>query len=176
MSHEALLAGSCPPAVIIKQHKFGGVADFQATKVPALDPSTPPGPRFRQGDVWPGMVATRPSRLNLAPRIHDRQEPIRLQTLISQHAVEGLNKAVYCNLLRPDDVEQNARLVHPLGTVLALYLQSELSDKCHTESARRNNCSESRRIIFDSFIYYRIDAARAKQIRYARLQLIAIPI
>ena len=60
------------------------------------------------------MVVIRPPRFDLAPSICDRQELIRVQTLIAQLAVEGFDKAVLDGLSGSDEVEQNTALIRPL--------------------------------------------------------------
>ena len=60
------------------------------------------------------MVVIHPPRFDLAPRIVDRQELIRVQTFIAQLPVEGLDEAVIYRLPGPDEVEQYTPLVRPL--------------------------------------------------------------
>ncbi len=56
--------------------------------------------------VWPTMVVVVLPRLDLAPRILDRQELIRVEALISKLPVEGLDEAVLHGLSRLDEIEQ----------------------------------------------------------------------
>lgn len=57
------------------------------------------------------MVVIRPPSFDLALRILDRQELVRVQTFIAQLAVEGFDKAVFDRLSASDEVEQDTRLL-----------------------------------------------------------------
>ena len=52
--------------------------------------------------AWTALVVVPPPRLDLAPRVGQRQEPVRVQALVAQAAVEALDVGVLVGLARLD--------------------------------------------------------------------------
>jgi hypothetical protein len=60
------------------------------------------------------QVVIDPPRLDLAPRVFDRQELVDVQAFVAQLAVERLDKAVLRRLSRSDEVERDTASIGPL--------------------------------------------------------------
>src|SRR5690349_15013412 len=54
-------------------------------------------------------VVIDPPRFDLAPRILDRQELVRVQTFVTQFAIERLDEAVFGRLSGSNEVERDPR-------------------------------------------------------------------
>jgi hypothetical protein len=54
------------------------------------------------------QVVVDPPRLDLAPRVFDRQELVGVQALVAQLAVERLDESVFRRLSGSDEVERDA--------------------------------------------------------------------
>lgn len=51
--------------------------------------------------------------LDLGPRVGQRQEPVRVQALVAQAAVERLHERVVGGLARPREIERGPVLIGP---------------------------------------------------------------
>lgn len=61
-----------------------------------------------------GLVEVRPPRLDLAPGVVQRQEPVRVQAFIAQPAIEAFDEGIVGGLSRPAEVQRNAVDVGPV--------------------------------------------------------------
>src|SRR5436309_1955218 len=66
-----------------------------------------------QRGVRTALVVGPPPRLDLAPRVGQRQEPVRVQALVAQAAVERLDQCVVGRLARAREVQRDTVLVGP---------------------------------------------------------------
>src|SRR5437764_6907085 len=64
-----------------------------------------------QGSVRTALIVMPPPRLDLALRVRQRQEPVRVEAFVAQTAVERLYKGVVGRLAGPAEVERDAVLV-----------------------------------------------------------------
>jgi hypothetical protein len=63
--------------------------------------------------VRTALIVMPPPRLDLALRVRQRQEPVRVEAFVAQTAVERLYKGVVGRLAEPAEVERDAVLVGP---------------------------------------------------------------
>ena len=54
-----------------------------------------------------GLVEVRPPRLDLAPGVVQRQEPVRVQAFIAQPAIEAFHEGIVGRLSRPAEVQRD---------------------------------------------------------------------
>jgi len=64
--------------------------------------------------VRSGLVEVRPPRLDLAPGVVQRQEPVRVQAFVAQPAIEAFDEGVVGRLSRPAEVQRDAVDVGPV--------------------------------------------------------------
>lgn len=60
------------------------------------------------------LVVVPPPRLDLVPRVGQRQEPVRVQALVAQAAVERLDQGIVDRLARSGEVDLDPIQVGPL--------------------------------------------------------------
>ena len=60
------------------------------------------------------LVEVRPPRLDLAPGVVQRQEPVCVQAFITQTAVEAFDEGIVGRLARPAEVQRDAVDVGPM--------------------------------------------------------------
>ena len=61
-----------------------------------------------------GLVEVRPPRLDLAPGVVQRQEPVRVQAFIAQPAIEAFHEGIVGRLSRPAEVQRDTVDVGPV--------------------------------------------------------------
>lgn len=71
-------------------------------------------PHELQGGVRSGLVEVRSPRLDLAPGVAQRQEPVRVEAFIVQRTVEALREGVVGRLSGPTEVKRDTVHVGPM--------------------------------------------------------------
>ena len=93
------------------------------------------------------LVKVRPPRLDLAPGVVQRQEPVRVKAFVAQSAIEAFNEGIVGRLSGPAEVQRDAvdigpmverprdkfrAIVHPdLGGGAATFKQQAVHDSDH---------------------------------------------
>ena len=67
-----------------------------------------------QGCVRSDLVKVRPPRLDLAPGVVQRQEPVRVKAFVAQSAIEAFNEGIVGRLSGPAEVQRDAVDIGPM--------------------------------------------------------------
>ncbi len=71
------------------------------------------GTAVSEARVWPEVIAILPPVFDLLPGFLERQEPMGVEALVAETAVEGLDERVVGRLARPREIQCDLLLVGP---------------------------------------------------------------